>query len=69
MIAHHVGELRSIAEHLKSIAEESRSGFTDASRPQFDARVIDAMRSEIGHLAARASELDAALEDALRMMS
>jgi hypothetical protein len=58
-------ELRSLAERLNSTSEQSRSTFTDESRPKFDQRVIRAMRSEIRSLAVKVSKLDAALERAL----
>lgn len=62
-------ELRSIAAHLKSTAERTRSTFTDESRPQFDHRVIEAMRIEIQNLAVRVSELDVALDNALHLLN
>lgn len=58
--------LRAIADRLASAAEESRPTFTDATRADFDHRVIDEVRRSIGELAARVDELDVALDAALR---
>lgn len=68
VVARQSKDLRSVAEHLKSTAEQTRSTFTDESRPQFDHRVIDAMWIEIRNLSVRVSELDVALENALRIL-
>ncbi|CAN7327553.1 hypothetical protein [Arthrobacter sp. LjRoot14] len=68
VVAQQSNDLRAIAEHLKSTAEQTRPTFTDESRPQFDHRVIDAMRNEIRNLSFRVSELDVALENALRLL-
>lgn len=61
-------ELRAIAERLRSTSEQSRSTFTDESRPKFDDHVIEGMRKEIRALAVRVSELDVALDSTLRLL-
>ncbi|GAB2736891.1 hypothetical protein [Sinomonas soli] len=68
VVARQSNDLRSIAEHLKSTSEQTRPTFTDESRPKFDHRVIDSMRNEIRNLSVHVSELDAALESALRLL-
>lgn len=68
VVARQSADLRSIAEQLVTTAEQTRPTFTDQSRPQFDHRVVAAMRTEIRDLAAHVSELDAALEKALRLL-
>lgn len=62
-------ELRSIAEQIKTNAEQTRSTFTDESRPQFDHRVIEAMRTELRNLSAQVSELGTELEHSLRLLN
>lgn len=68
VVAQQSNDLRAIAEQLKSTAEQTRPTFTDESRPQFDHRVIDSTRNEIRNLSFRVSELDVALENALRLL-
>ena len=68
VVSRQSADLRSLAEQLVSTAEQTRPTFTDQSRPQFDHRVVTAMRTEIRDLAAQVSELDAALERALRLL-
>lgn len=63
------GELQSIAEQIKSHAEQTRSTFTDESRPQFDHRVIEAMRTELRNLSTHVSELSTELESSLRLLN
>ncbi|SDW86024.1 hypothetical protein SAMN04487912_105121 [Arthrobacter sp. cf158] len=68
VVGHQSNNLRYIGEHLKLTSEQTRPTFTDESRPQFDHRVIDPMRIEIRNLSVRVSELDVALENALRLL-
>jgi hypothetical protein len=67
-VARQADDLRARAERLKSTSEETRSTFTDESRPKFDERVIEGMRTEIRTLAFRVADLDAQLEGALRLL-
>lgn len=60
--------LRSIAERLKNHAEQTRSTFTDESRPQFDHRIVDAMIGGIRQLSTHATDLDTELKSSLRVL-
>lgn len=69
LVGQQSNNLRSIAEQVKTHAEQTRSTFTDESRPQFDHRVIEAMRMELRSLSTQVSELGAELEYSLRLLS
>lgn len=68
VVVKQVDNLRSLADRLRSTAEESRATFTDESRPQFDDRVIEAMRTDIRDIASRVAQLGSALDRAIRLL-
>ena len=50
LVSQQSSNLWSLAEQIKARAEQTRSTFADESRPQFDQRVIEAMRTELRNL-------------------
>jgi hypothetical protein len=67
-VARNADVLRARSERFKTTAEQTRSTFTDESRPRFDEQVVERMRAEIRTLALRVSDLDLKLESALRLL-
>lgn len=69
LVTAEANELRNLAERIKSTSEQSRSTFTDESRPKFDERVIEAMSGDLRRLANIVTDLDAGLTSALRLLN
>ena len=69
LVTAEANELRNLAERIKSTSEQTRSTFTDESRPKFDERVIEAMSGDLRRLANIVTDLDAGLTSALRLLN
>ena len=69
LVSQQSSNLWSLAEQIKARVEQTRFTFADESRPQFDQRVIEAMRTELRNLSTQVSELGTELECSLRLLN